>query len=228
MRKNKPRKPAMYKILVLLLVVVIMAALIIFAVDAYSSHKHAAYSKFSILNINSSDIGFVIKNASYVPILLDNITEFTPYLRSEGYIASSVSLFNLSKNYNYSQFPDVITSAAFLMSNSSAATQALQSLIFSNNANQSVRGYVYNSTSSTNYAARGGNVTIYLVTSVSVFNASAINSTTRKYLSMPDYQYTSIFAKGNYTITLVVDSFNPEAIYGNYSLELAERLANKI
>lgn len=192
--------------------------------QASSANQTVAYK---IPNLNITDITAATHNSSYISIYTDRITSFSTVLRNLGYLASSSSIFNFTGELNnLSTLPKTIGVIVFLMDNSSSAVSSVNSMLFSNNANQSIRGYVLNSTNVSNYSSNGGNIHIYTISSVAVFNTTDI-SPPNTILLMPDYQYTSIFSYNNEVGTVVINGYT-QTLNGTISRRLAEMLATKI
>ncbi|MCL5679771.1 MAG: hypothetical protein M1465_00285 [Candidatus Marsarchaeota archaeon] len=192
---------------------------------------HAFYRPTSPdLNLIASDINYVVNSSLYTPVLINSTTIMPKSLQSEGYLKTSVSLFNLtnaSPSYK-SKYPGVITSVLYYMSGNKAAQTAFQSMIYSNNQNQSVTGYTYKGKKIMNYTFSGNAVELYMVRSVAFFNVSpALLNLTLPYY-MPDYQYTTLFAYRNFTGSVIINSYTPSAKYANDSIDLAELIINKI
>ncbi len=206
----------------------IIAVLVIIAVAVISiwiANRNAGQAAHvPVPNLNASEVSSVIHNATYVPILKGELTSFEGALRSQGYLESSISTYNLSQGYNKSDFPYIVSSSVFLMSNASAAKVALDGILASSE-NQSSSGPVY---TALDYRSAAGNTTIYTGASLSIFNASAINSSTERMLNLPVYQYTSVFAYGNYTTTIVLNSFSQNPIYSAYATRLSEELIEQM
>jgi len=183
----------------------------------------------AIPTINLSDIKEVIPNAAYIIVTSYDYYNFSTLLKNEGYIGSSVSVFNLTSSSNNS-VPYTITSNMFLLSNSIVANETLQSLLFSNNANQSITGYVYNNTLRLNGKVENAKITFYTVSSVAVFNNSVISNVinAKENFTMPVFQYTTIFSYKNYIGIVVVNGYHYSTTLQNDSIELAKLLANKL
>ncbi|MGC8538020.1 MAG: hypothetical protein ACP5MZ_03510 [Candidatus Micrarchaeia archaeon] len=201
---------------------IIIAVAVLFL--SLSHHNSVYVAKVLIPNLNSSNVASVIHNATYVPILKGELTSFEGALKLQGYLESSMTTFNLSQGYNKSNFPYIISSSVFLMSNSSSAKAALDSILASSK-NQSSSGPTF---TAFDYSSSSGNTTIYIGSSVSIFNASAINSSAEKLLNLPVYQYTSVFVYGNYTITIVLNSFSSNPLYNIYATRLSEALIKQM
>jgi len=194
----------------------------IFFLSANNVHK-------AVPNLTLNDINMVIQNESYTPIKVDVLTNFTSILKDEGYLYASVSAFNFSRSPNNNLSP-TITSTVFLMSNSLVANEMVESLLFSNNANQSVRGYVYNNTIKSDYSYYNISIPFYTVSSVAVFNNSVISNTEKSHgsFTMPVFQYTTIFSYRDYIGVVVVNGYSYSNVRQNYSIKLAELLARKL
>jgi len=213
------------KIVLVLSILAITALSVLSVILAVGSHNAStAVAGIYVPNINATEVASVIRNATYTPSMIGKTTSFEGALNAEGYIKSSMTTFNLSKRYNKSDFPYIISSSVFLMSNAISAQNALHGILISS-ANQSSSGPNY---SPSTYRFGVTNVTIYTGSTVSIFDASAINSSTEKLLNLPIYQYTSVFAYGNYTVTIVLNGFSSNSIYGQYAIELSKDLINQI
>ncbi|MHB1830685.1 MAG: hypothetical protein ACYCO0_04810 [Candidatus Micrarchaeaceae archaeon] len=234
MRRRKRKSawhPDATTIIILILIVAIVFAVIrsnnlntLPASQIGSINQSIAYN---IPSLNITDIAAATHNSSYIPIYTDRITPFSPVLRNLGYLASSSSIFNFTGTLNnLSTFPKTIGVIVFLMNNSSSAAESVNSMLFSNNANQSIRGYVLNSTNISNYSSSGGSIHIYTISSIAVFNATDI-SPTNAILLMPDYQYTSIFSFNNAVGTVVINGYTNH-LNGTISRRIAETLAAKM
>jgi hypothetical protein len=227
-RKNTiTKKHALHNFVLFFAIIIILALLIsafyhIFFSSANSAHK-------VIPNLTLNDINTVIKNSSYTPVKVDALTNFSSILKDEGYLLSSVSVFNFSGLPN-NNTPPTITSTLLLTSNQLVANEMVESLLFSNNANQSIRGYVYNNTIKSNYSYYNISIPFYTVSSVAVFNNSVISNVEKsnKNFTMPVFQYTTIFSYSAYIGVVVVNSYSYSNIQENYSTKLAELLANKL
>lgn len=220
-KKQAKQKRARRRIYIL----VAMLALIAIAWLAHNGLRHPV-PKLSggIPNINASGIATVIPDASYVPVLANKITKFEGALNSLGYTESSIATFNLSQGYNRFEFPDIISSSVFLMSNKSSAENALSGILLSS-ANQSSSGPSY---VPVNYRFKNASVAIYAGSTIAIFNTSAINSTASRLLNLPIYQYVSVFTYGNYTSTIVLNSFSPNSTFIPYAVSLSENLVNQM
>ena len=181
----------------------------------------------NIPNLVVADVISATHNPNYVSTYINHTTVFSPSLIQMGYLASSSSIFNFTGSINSSlTVPTTIGSAVFLMKNSSVATNYVNSMLSSNNANQSIRGYVLNRTNTLNYGSGGKNIYIYTISSVAVFNTSVIGSP-NAILPMPDYQYTSIFSYNDTVGTVVINSYT-DKLNGTLSRVLAEDLVAKM
>ncbi|MEM0201864.1 MAG: hypothetical protein QXR73_01670, partial [Candidatus Micrarchaeaceae archaeon] len=180
------------------------------------------------INLIKTDLNYAVNSSLYTVIMVNKTTKMPEALQKAGYLESSVSLFNLTNAKDKTLDPGVITSAIYYMTNNTSAENALQSMLYSNNQNQSITGYTYKGSKILNYSFSGNMVNLYLVRSVALFNVtpSLLNLTEPYY--MPDYQYTTLFAYKNFTGTVVVNSYTPSAKYSNDSLQLAELIINKI
>ncbi|MHB1830760.1 MAG: hypothetical protein ACYCO0_05205 [Candidatus Micrarchaeaceae archaeon] len=234
MRRRKRKnawQPNAATIIILILVVAIVFAIIrpnnlntLPAPQTSSTNQTVAYN---IPNLNITDITAVIHNSSYIPIYTDRITSFSLALKNLGYLASSSSIFNFTGTLNnLTTLPKTIGVIVFLMNNSSSAVESVNSMLFSNNANQSIRGYVLNSTNVSNYSSRGGSIHIYTISSVAVFNTTDM-SPPNAILLMPDYQYTSIFSYKNAVGTVVINGYTNN-LNGTISRRIAEMLVTKM
>lgn len=230
-RKNIDHKNLARGIIILLVIGIIfyLANLDLFARSQANLVKQnsTASNMYNMPNLNLTDVVAITHNPDYVSTYTVRTTLFSPSLMQLGYLASSSSMFNFTGSINNSvTVPATIGSAVFLMKNSSLATNYVNSMLSSNNANQSIRGYVLNSTSVSNYGSAGKNVLIYTISAVAVFNTSVIGSPDR-ILPMPDYQYTSIFSYNNAVGTVVINSYT-DRLNGTLSRYLAEALAIKL
>ena len=198
--------------------------------QAYSAKQTSSINNnntYSIPNLDIKDVISATHDSNYVAIYTGRTTLFSPTLTQLGYLASSSSMFNFTGIVNNSvTVPATIGSVVFLMKNSSSALNYLDSMLSSNNASQSIRGYVLNSTSVSNYGISGENLNIYTISSVAVFNTSVIGFQ-NAVLPMPDYQYTSIFSYNNAVGTVVINSYTNK-LNGTLSRLLAEDLAIKM
>jgi len=226
-RKNTKTKRHALQNFVLFIAVIIILVLLISAVY-YTLFSSANNAHKVVPNLTLNDINTVIQNASYTPVEVDELTNFSDILKDEGYLLASVSVFNFSGVLNNT--PPTITSTVFLMSNSFVANDMVESLLFSNNANQSVRSYVYNNTIKSGYTYYNISIPFYTVSSVAVFNNSVIIDTEKnnKTFTMPVFQYTTIFSYDNYVGVVVVNGYSYSNVLQNYSIKLAELLARKL
>jgi len=226
-RKNTTTKKHAMQNFVLFTTVIIVLVLLISAIY-YTFFPSANNARKVVPNLTLNDINTVIQNASYTPVEVDELTNFSSILKDEGYLLASVSAFNFSGVLNNT--PPTITSTAFLMSNSFVANETVESLLFSNNANQSIRGYVYNDTIKSYYSYYNISIPFYTVFSVAVFNNSIISNTEKSNgsFTMPVFQYTTIFSYSDYVGVVVVNSYSYSNVYQNYSIKLAELLARKL
>ncbi len=212
------------KYLYIFIAIILLIGAVLILYRSLSASVQVTSPSVSIPNLNASDVAVMIPNASYATSLAGNITMFESALKSEGYIGSSISTFNLSKGYNRSDFPNIISSSVFLMSNQSSAESALSGILLSSsgqvggNESYAVTDYLIGNTS----------IAIYAKSTVAIFNASAINSTTSRLLNLPIYQYASVFAYKNYTSTIVLNSFSPNQAFLSDSIYLSEDLAGKM
>ena len=212
-------------IITLIFIIAMLAVLgLVLAYHSPATAKHG----FAYLNLVPSDINYVVNSSLYTPVIVNRITPMPASLQSAGYLEASVSLFNLTNASLKTEYPGVITSALYLMSNNSTAQQAFSSMLYSNNQNQSITGYTYKGRKIINYTFSGNAVKLYLVKSVALFNVSPslVNLTLPYY--MPDYQYTTLFKYMNVTGSVIINSYVPSSEYGNDSLSLAELIINKI
>ena len=230
-RKIVGRQNLTISIIVVLFVGIILA--VIFPVVPAGTQSNTVKqisginNTYRIPNLNITDIISTTHDSAYVQTYTAHITLFSPTLMQLGYLASSSVMFNFTGKINNSvTVPATIASVVFLMKNSSLAIDYVNSMLSSNNASQSIRGYVLNSTSRSNYGLSGKNIYIYTISSVAVFNTSVIGSPDI-ILPMPDYQYTSIFAYNNAVGTIVINSYT-DKLNGTLSKSLAEELAIKM
>ncbi len=185
-----------------------------------------------LTNITPADMAGLLPNSTYAPNMVNNITMFSGVLENEGYLESSTSSFQLNKTTV--KAPTLITSSVFMMSNATAAKEALGTLLLSNNANQSITGFYYNNTYASNASVGENRVHIYTVYSVAVFNTTLpiiekLNNTgSNANENMPDFQYTTLFAYRNMIGTVVVNSYNNSNTYRNISVAAAELLIKKL
>ena len=131
----------------------------------------------SIPSLNVTDVRGIAHTPDYVAIYTRKTELFSQQLKKLGYEESLYSLFNFTGPLNnFTTFPKTIGTVVFLMTNNTSALEAVNSMIFSNNANQSIRVYMVNGTAYSNYNQYGKNTRIYTVRSVAVFNISVIKS----------------------------------------------------
>ena len=188
-------------------------------VNIFSMTTHA----FPILNV--TDVRTIANSPDYATIYIEKNTTFSQSLRGLGYVESSSSLFNFTGALNnFTTFPKTIAIVMFLMDNNTSASEAVNSMIFSNNANQSVQLYIVNNRSYWNYN-QYGNTKIYTVRSIAVFNTSVIKSP-NSIMPLPDYQYTSIFSYGNLVGTVITDGYTNN-LNNTISTKIAEMLLGK-
>ncbi|MEM0149241.1 MAG: hypothetical protein QW346_03170 [Candidatus Micrarchaeaceae archaeon] len=137
-------KNSRYRIKVAFVILVVIAIIAAFLVLTHNI-AGSSHSGYTVPYINISDVETVVKNASHMTMRTYQESNFSSVLKGEGYIAASVSAFNLTSQQT-NNTPTIITSSVFLMSNQYEANTMLSSMLFSNNANQSVAGFVYNTT----------------------------------------------------------------------------------
>ncbi len=224
--REKAKAYTRWKAVYITIILVAVALLSILSLMAI--HRNSTTVNIPYLNV--SDVNGAIPDASYTLFRYSQITNFSPVLKDEGYLAAAVSVFNLTSTTMPNVTPNVITSVLFLMSNPQAANSTLESLLFSNNANQSIRGFVYNGTVVSNQTYKKVEVHFYTVSSVAVYNTSVINYTVSsgKSLSMPDFQSTTLFSYGDYVGTVVTNSYVYSRALQNDSIKLAELLVGKL
>ena len=175
--------------------------------------------------LNVTEVRAIANSPDYTVIYTEKNATFLQQLRGLGYVESSSSLFNFTGTLNnFTTFPKTIAIIVFLMDNSSSASEAVNSMIFSNNANQSVQWYMANNKSPSNYS-QYGNTKIYTVRSIAVFNTSVIKSP-NFIMPLPDYQYTSIFSYGNLVGTVITDGYTNN-LNNTISTKVAETLLSK-
>ena len=231
-RKRMPINQNLTISIIVILFVCVALSIIYFGVFASTQtntikQTSSINNTYKIPNLNITDVISTTHDSKYVSTYVGRITLFSPGLIRLGYLASSSSMFNFTGSINNSvTVPATIGSAVFLMKNSSSAVNYVNSMLSSNNASQSIRGYVLNSTSVSNYGISGKNIYIYTISSVAVFNSSVIGSP-NEVLPMPDYQYTSIFSYNNAVGTVVINSYT-DRLNGTLSKFLAEDLAIKM
>ena len=229
-RKNISRRNLVINIIVVLVIgIVFYVASFGFEAAQTNGIKQnlKTNNTYNIPNLEVADIISATHNPNYVSTYINRATLFSPSLIQMGYLASSSSMFNFTGSINNSiTVPATVGSAVFLMKNSSLATSYVNSMLASNNANQSIRGYVLNSTDISDYRSGGKNIYIYTISSVAVFNTSVIGLP-NTILPMPDYQYTSIFSYNNTVGTVVINSYT-DTLNGTLSRVLAEDLAAKM
>ncbi|MEM4098076.1 MAG: hypothetical protein QXS81_05260 [Candidatus Micrarchaeaceae archaeon] len=222
------KKNSRYRIKVAL---VALALIAIIAAFLFLTHNIAgsSHSGYAVPYINISDVETVVKNASYVTTRTYQASNFSSVLKEEGYIAASVSVFNLTSQQT-NNTPTIITSSVFLMSNQYEANTMLSSLLFSNNANQSVAGFVYNTTLEANHTYVNAKIRFYTISSVAVFNNSVIAGAAALHenFTMPVFQFTTLFNYKSYVGIVVTNSYHYSPAVQNDSVSLAEILAEKI
>lgn len=236
-RTKKDKKDARRSSAITALIVVLAVA-IVFAVIQSSANRQPTASvngsatagqasASGIPYLNTTDIILTTNSTQYAPVYINRLTVFSPNLMKLGYLSSSSSLFNFTgKINNFTTFPATIGVIVFLMNNGTSAAESVNSMIFSNNANQSIRGYVLNSTALSRYSYNGKGIYIYTIGSIAVFNRSVIGSPNMM-LPMPDYQYTSIFSYNNAVATVVVNGYT-SSLNNTVSRRLAQALAEKM
>jgi len=226
-RKNTTTKKHALQNFVLFIAIIMILVLLISAVY-YALFSSANNAHKVVPNLTLNNINTVIQNASYTPVEVDKLTNFSGILKDEGYLLASVSAFNFSGLSNNT--PPTITSTVLLTSNQLVANEMVESLLFSNNANQSIRGYVYNNTIKSDYSYYNISIPFYTVSSVAVFNNSVISNIEKsnESFTMPVFQYTTIFSYSDYIGVVVVNSYSYSNVYQNYSIKLAELLARKL
>jgi hypothetical protein len=225
--KDEHKAAKTYYVVAIAVILIILAiSSIIYAYSHSTGRKTVGIS--SIPTITMSDIGLITNASHYTQVMDNNATAMPKELQAEGYLESYVSLFNLtSSSYKLSE-PAIITSVLYRMSNQTAATNALEGMLFSNNENQSTNLYMYNGAKIRNYTFGGAPTKIYSTYSVALFNISPnlLNLTLPYY--MPDYEYTALFSYGNFTATVLINAYYPNTTYINSSRKLAELLINKL
>ena len=175
--------------------------------------------------LNVTEVRAIANSPDYITIYMEKNTTFSQPLRGLGYVESSSSLFNFTGTLNnFTTFPKTIAIVTFLMDNSTSASEAVNSMIFSNNANQSVQLYMVGNKSYLDYN-QYGNTKIYTVRSIAVFNTSVIKSP-NFIMPLPDYQYTSIFSYGNLVGTIITDGYTNN-LNNTISTKVAEMLLRK-
>lgn len=207
------------------LIIVVSLALALVALYANGLRHYA--NRAVITNLSLSDIISVLGNSNYVALKSNSIYIYNKEISYlDGYNESSVSLFNYTGNDSAGN-PDVITLEVSLMSNSTTANTALQSMLYSNNQNQSISGQVYSGGTVDNYTYNGTEIHFYIINSVAVFNFTpnqVLNST----FYMPDYQYTVLFAYGRYLGTVVVNGYSASPAYQKDAVNLSKALLGKL
>ncbi|MEM0149168.1 MAG: hypothetical protein QW346_02795 [Candidatus Micrarchaeaceae archaeon] len=223
------KKKSRYGIKVALVVVVAIAIIAAFLFLTRSIASSGSHPEYAIPYINISDVETVVKNASYMTIRTYQESNFSSVLKEEGYIATSVSVFNLTSQQT-NNTPTIITSSVFLMSNQYEANTMLSSMLFSNNANQSVASFVYDTNLGSNSTYVNATIRFYTISSVAVFNNSVIASieALHETLTMPVFQFTTLFNYKDYVGIVVTNSYHYSAAVQNDSASLAEILAEKI
>ncbi len=181
---------------------------------------------YNLTNLNLTDVKQNVHGANYTAYRLNNMTAFNKSLLNP-YLATSVSVFNITKgNLNstkQSAYPYSIISGVTLMNSTGFANSAVGSFLFSNNANQTI--VRSNSTMNyTTYAYGNSIIDIYEVYSVAVYNISYIQPGK---LSLPDYQYVTVFAYKNMVCTVITNSYNP-GLNKSIAVRLSEVLFNKL
>lgn len=189
-----------------------------------SSANPAVYSPS--LNLIPADVSSVIPNVTYAAIEVNQIVNLSSSLRTEGYISMSISAFNASSpNVNSTSMPFSVVSVLFNMTNSSSASYAMNSLIFSNNANQTVTGQLFHITSPGTYEVANSSVTVYSIRSVAVFNKTSLPPYVQ--LKLPVWQYTELSSYGNFLASVETSSYN-SSLSGSISFALEGRLLSKL
>lgn len=221
-KKNRKSRIAA-KVVYIAIIIILLAVATIIAIGKNSPVQ----SNIPYLTLN--EVNETIPNASYVQVRASSMVNFSSVLRNEGYVGASVSVFNLTK-VTSNDVPYVISSSLFLMSGPKAANSTLESLIFSNNANQSVRGFIYNGTIISNSTYSKVSVHFYTVSSVAVYNTSIINNalSAHENFTMPVFQSTTLFNYEDYVGTVVVDSYAYSPVMQNDSVKLAELLVGRL
>lgn len=204
---------------------IILVILVAFRPDGSQVSTFGA-SVHSIPILNVTEVRAVVHSSNYTSIYTAKSILFSKQLRELGYVESSSSLFNFTGTLNnFTTFPRTIGIVMFLMDNNTAASEAVNSMIFSNNANQSVSLYVAGNKSYSDYN-QYRNTKIYTIRSIAVFNTSVIKSP-NSIMPLPDYQYTSIFSYGNLVGTVVTDGYTNN-LNNTISTDMAEALLSKI
>ena len=229
-RKNIRHRNLIASIIILLIIgIVFYVASFGFTVAQTNGVKQILKTNatYNIPNLDVADVISATHDSNYALAYINRVTLFSPGLIQMGYLASASSMFNFTGSINNTiTVPATIGSAVFLMKNSSLATSYVNSMLASNNANQSIRGYVLNNTNVSNYGSGGKKIYIYTMGSVAVFNTSVIGLP-NTILPMPDYQYTSIFSYNNAVGTVVINGYTGK-LNGTLSRVLAEDLATKM
>lgn len=192
-------------------------AAILFIIAYYSGLIHSA----AVQNITLQTVESVVPQANYT--LMNSTSEnLTGYFSTQGYRHIMVSEFNASSNVKYTRYPQFITSIIYTANSPATAKNIEENFLlinFSSSYTPNSISSQYSYQKSFNYSYKKNNVTMYNVYDVAVSNLTSVTTYSEEY---PIFQYTTVFAYGNYTVFVAEDG------YGGLNGTIPDLLAEKL
>ncbi|MGC8623380.1 MAG: hypothetical protein ACP5TK_01765 [Candidatus Micrarchaeia archaeon] len=224
-KKSKQKDRIARRMYIYIAIVVVVVALLAFiALQFTKTPAQAKTAGVQISNLSE------MLGASYMPIEVNNITHFSDVLQSEGYLYSSASVYELANsNLSYS-YPSYVSFSVLYMDNHSAAENVTESFLADAYANESIRGYIYNNTVTSQYVVDGTDVKIYTIIMIALFNSSQVKSllTSNATPNVPYYQYTGVFSYKNYSGTVVLNCYDTSGNYVNDTIKISQAILNEL
>lgn len=228
MSARKKRNTAVkvkYLHVILVAIIALLAAYIL-----VSSHGLHNTNSGAMVQLNTSSLDSII-GINYTMVSMDNVSNFTRSVSSEGFVSSSVEVFKAQQPIDeYGSRPDIVSIILYNLKNSSLASEQISNFLFSNNANLSVAGDANGGSIATTYEIGGHSIKFYTIPSIALLNTSIVdNASVNKYgpLSIPVFQDTSMFQYGNH-IGIVVTNGYTSNMSMNYSLALSRYVAEEL
>lgn len=221
-KKHSPDMKVGYLYVILVVIIALLAVYMLASMHGFRRTDNGAG-----VQLNTSSVDAII-GINYTMVSQNNVSNFTHSVSREGFVSSSVRVFNAEQPINeYGSKPDIVSVILYGMGNSSQASAQISNFLFSNNANVSIAGNANSNGVVTTYDINGQNIKFYTIPSIALLNTSIVNNASlKKYgpLSIPVFQDTSMFQYKNY-IGIVVTNGYTSNMSMNYSLALSKQAA---
>lgn len=176
------------------------------------------------LNVSAAALSSVFSGYN-ISTVTSKYEMFSGTLKAEGYVSASDEVFSANNESN-----KLLVSLILMQySNSSGPKYPLSEELSLTKGGPKRSGSYFSIVGVENYSHFGLIVPIYEILDIGVLNLTTVNRSLGSGLPvMPYYQFTSMFAYGNYYGSATVNGYYNSSTFANASMRLAEYIINRI